>query len=155
MGVFILKVALLYGANIASLNCFNIIYWCVSKAKLLLYYAAENILHSIVVNDKQKASPVVWYLRNNMASSGDGELVQYLYTPDLEDELYQQNLMLTHPTNILKLDDINRSTAAGGSRYDGEIDDQQEYFAQNSGDEPDGEDIESIEVSESNAAEHY
>lgn len=39
-----------------------------------------------------------------MASSDEGEPVQYLYTPDLEDELYQQNVMLTHPTNVLRLD---------------------------------------------------
>jgi len=63
-----------------------------------------------------------------MASSGDGEPVQYLYTPDLDDEFYQQNLMLTHPTNILKLDEEEftnptRSTALGDSRFEGEIDD--------------------------------
>ena len=73
-----------------------------------------------------------------MASSGDGEPVQYLYTPDLEDELYQQNLMLTHPTNILKLDDegmanANPSTAAGGSRFGGEL--ERDYTVQNSDDE--------------------
>ena len=73
-----------------------------------------------------------------MASSGDGEPVQYLYTPDLEDELYQQNLMLTHPTNILKLDDegmtnANPSTAAGGSRFGGEL--ERDYTGQNSDDE--------------------
>lgn len=78
-----------------------------------------------------------------MASSGDGEPVQYLYSPDLEDEFYQQNLMLTHPTNILKLDELNPSTAAGGSRrsrYDGDLD--QEYCGNNS--ESDDED--NIEV---------
>lgn len=47
---------------------------------------------------------------SKMASSGDGEQVRYLYTPDLEDELYEQNLMLTHPTNILKLDEAPDET---------------------------------------------
>lgn len=79
-----------------------------------------------------------------MASSGDGEPVQYLYTPDIEDEYFQQNLMLTHPTNILKLDDegmmnANPSTAAGGNRYDGE----NNQFAGHQADS----DEESVEVS--------
>lgn len=77
-----------------------------------------------------------------MASSGDGEPVQYLYTPDLEDEFYQQNLMLTHPTNILRLDEGNRSTLAGGSRFDGDMDDQFEYYK--SEDEIDKESVEVV-----------
>lgn len=76
-----------------------------------------------------------------MASSGDGEPVQYLYTPDLEDELYQQNLMLTHPTNILRLDDGNRSTLAGGSRFE-EVDEVLDYDHLNSEDDMDRESIE-------------
>ena len=96
-------------------------------------------LKKLVINNRipmlLTGQSFVWYLRNNMASSGDGEPVQYLYTPDLEDEFYQQNLMLTHPTNILRLDEGNPSTAIGNSRFEGEIDDQLEY-----GDEYDDDD---------------
>lgn len=61
-----------------------------------------------------------------MASSGVGEPVQYLYSPDLEAELYQQSLMLTHPTNILKLDDERGptapvSTATNTIKHDGDL----------------------------------
>jgi len=73
-----------------------------------------------------------------MASSGDGEPVQYLYTPDM-DESMQMNPMLTHQTNILNLDNLdgNPSTAAQDSRYadedyadgdliDGELDNREQ-----------------------------
>lgn len=41
-----------------------------------------------------------------------------MYSPEFEDGVYQQNLMLTHPTNILQLDQFTNPPTSTDNRVE-------------------------------------